>query len=193
MSVLNGGFTPVKALSGETSFTTRRYQKDVSQGAASLIYVGDPVRLTTGGKVAKLLATDTSAAGPGVMGVVARVLVTEAGRPRVHGLPDQHPNVSLTADADWLDIYVDPTIVYSGKLNAAVTAGVIGLAYNVVAGTPVAAAGISGTKLDNSTGASSTLLPFKVVGVSNFSLDSSTSDASGRVEVIINKTPLATN
>lgn len=191
MTVLKGGFTPVKHLTGCGDFVTVRMAKDTSLNDASLVYVGDAVRLTSSGKVARLLAADTSASGPGVFGVVARVLVNENGRPRVHGLSNnQHPNISLTADADWLDVYVDPGIVYSARVDASAGASWIGKTFNVTAAARVTAAGISGMQLAGSTAGTSAYAPFKVLAISDFQTGSHSGDANGRVEVIVNYSPV---
>lgn len=187
MSMPRGGLHPVRHVAGEASFQTQRIQKDSGGGDASLVYVGDPVRLVSG-KVIKLQAADTSATGPGCYGVVARVLVNEAGRARVHGLPDQHPNVSLTADADWLDVYTDKGIVFAGRADASAGDGLIGSGLNTATTARVTAAGISGTLL-NATAVSANRAPFLCVGMANFDLDGG-GDTAGRIEVIINFSPL---
>jgi hypothetical protein len=186
MSVLRGGLTPVRTLDSDNNFTTQRFKKATDQNDASLVYVGDPVRLLSSGQVCRLLPADTSAAGgAGVLGVVARVLVTEKGRPRVHGLPDQHPNISLTSQADYLDVYIDPSIVYSTRIAGSASTAEIGQTVNVTTTARVTAAGISGTILD-STASASSYNPFKIIGISDFSLDTRLGDASGRVECIVN-------
>lgn len=187
MSLPRGGLRPVRHRSGEASFQTTRIQKDNGGGPASLVYVGDPVRLVSG-KVIGLLAADTSAIGPGCYGVVARVLVDQAGRPRVHGLPDQHPNISVTGDADWLDVYTDKGIVFAGRADASAANGLIGSGLNITTTARVTAAGISGVLL-NATAVSANRAPFLCVGVSDFDLDGG-GDTAGRIEVIINFSPL---
>lgn len=189
MSLPRGGLYPVRHMNGDGDFQTQRIQKDSTPPKAdeALIYVGDAVRLLSG-KVVRLSAADTSATGPGVFGVVARILRDEAGRPRVHGLPDQHPNISLTADTDWLDVYTDKGIVFAARVAGSAGNGLIGSGLNVAATARVTAAGISGTML-NATAVSANTAPFMVVGMSNFDLDGG-GDTGGRVEVIINFSPL---
>ena len=188
MSLPRGGLYPVRHMTGESSFQTQRVQKDSTPTKAdeALIYVGDPVRIISG-KAVRVSSADTSATGPGVFGVVARVLVDEAGRARVHGLPDQHPNISLTADADWLDVYTDPGIVFAGRVAGSAGNGLIGSGLNITTTARVTAAGISGTML-NATAVSANKAPFVCVGMSNFDLDGG-GDTAGRVEVIINFGP----
>lgn len=195
MSVLSGGLHPVRHINGSGDFTTQRVKKSVAGGDASLIYVGDPVRLASN-KVTRLVAGDTSAGpGPGVFGVVARILVTEAGRPRVHGLsnsPAQHPNVSLTADDDWLDVYVDTGIVFAARVDGSAGASLVGSGVNIAATARVTAAGISGTII-NGTAVSANTAPFVVLQVSPFNTTTQAGDSSpARVEVMINYGPLKT-
>lgn len=188
MSIPRGGFHPVRHLAGGTDFQTQRIRKDGATGAdASLVYVGDPVRLVSG-RALRLVAADTSATGPGVFGVVARVLVNEDGRPRVHGLPDQHPNISLSADQDWLDVYTDPGIVFSCRVAGSAVNELIGSGLNVATTARVTAAGISGYMV-NATAVSAGTAPFLGVAVSNFDLDGGGSDAGGRMEVVMNYRP----
>lgn len=189
MSLPRGGLYPVRHMNGSGDFQTQRVQKDSTPTKAdeALIYVGDPVRIISG-KAVRLSAADTSAIGPGVFGVVARILVDEAGRPRVHGLPDQHPNISLTANADWLDVYTDYGIVFAGRATGSAGNGLIGSGLNIASTARVTAAGISGTML-NITAVSANTAPFVCVGVSNFDLDGG-GDTAGRIEVVINRTPL---
>jgi len=175
----------VRHLNGNGGFQTQRIRKDSGENDASLVYVGDAVRVVSG-KAVRYLATDVSSSiAPPVFGVVARVLVNEAGRPRVHGLPDQHPNISLTADADWLDVYTDKGIVFAARIAGSATNEFIGTVLNVASTARVTAAGISGMML-NATAISGDRGPFTVVAVSNFDLDGGGSDAGGRVEVIMN-------
>ncbi len=187
MSLPRGGFWPVRHLAGEASFQTQRLRKETGAQDQSLLYVGDPVRLISG-KAVRLTANDTSATGPGVFGVVARILRDEAGRPRVHGLPDQHPNISLTADADWVDVYTDPGIVFATRVAGSATNELIGAGLNIASTARVTAAGISGAMI-NATAVSANTAPFRGVAVSDFDLDGGGSDAGGRIEVVMNFHP----
>ena len=185
MSIPRGGLYPVRSLGGGQAFQTERFPKETGAGDASLLYVGDPVRLVSG-KIIRYTTGDASAnAAPPVLGVVARILVDEAGRPRVHGLPDQHPNISLTAQADWVDVYCDPATVFSARIAGSATNELVDSALQVAATARVTAAWISGSLL-NATAVSGDRGPFLVVGVSNFDLDGGGSDAAGRAEVIVN-------
>ena len=192
MSIPRGGFWPVRHLNGGATFQTTRIRKDSTPPKLdeALIYVGDPVRVLSG-KAVRISAADCSALSCGLFGVVARVLVNEDGRPRVHGLPDQHPNISLTADADWLDVYTDPGIVYSCRVAGSATNELIGSALNVASTARVTAAGISGAMI-NATAVSANTGLFVGVAVSNFDLDGGGSDAGGRMEVVMNYGPLKT-
>ena len=185
MSLPRGGLYPVRHMNGSGDFQTQRIRKDSGSDTASLVYVGDAVRVVSG-KAIRYLSTDVSSSiAPPIFGVVARILVDEKGRPRVHGLPDQHPNISLSADADWLDVYTDKGIVFAGRMETSATNELIGTVVNVATTARVTAAGISGTLL--TVGAvSGDRGPFTVVAVSDFDLDGGGSDAGGRCEVIMN-------
>lgn len=186
-----GGFIPVRHITGDNSFTTRRFKKNHAGSSASdLIYVGDPVRISANGTIARLVAGDvgSSAASttPTTLGVVARFVRDEAGTPRVHGLPDQHPNISLSADTDYADVYVDPGIIYQANIGVSAGASMIGQNATVSAGSRVTAAGQSGTELSLLASAASNEAPFKVVGITQFNLDTRQGDAAGRVECMVN-------
>lgn len=188
-----GGFYPVRTMNGLNCFNTHRYSKLADNGDASLVYVGDAVMVTANGQVKRLLAAQTTAAGGvAVLGVVARVLINEAGRPRVHGLPDQHPNISLTAQADFLDVYIDPAIIYECMIDTSAGRSMIGQTMNVTTTARVTAAGRSGMILDSASSASQSN-PFKVIGISTFATASTqTGDATGKVEAIINHSVMNT-
>ncbi len=185
MSIPRGGLWPVRHSVGGGDFQTQRIRKDSGSDDASLVYVGDAVRLVSGKAIRYLAADVSSSIAPPVFGVVARILVNEDGRPRVHGLPDQHPNVSLSGDADWLDVYTDKGIVFAGRIAGSATNELIGSVLNVASTARVTAAGISGTLL-NASAVSGDRGPFMVVAVSNFDLNGGGSDAGGRCEVVMN-------
>jgi len=192
MTLPRGGFWPVRNQTGDGQFQTVRMQKDTGENDASLIYAGDPVRVVSG-KIIRYTAGDTSAnVGPLIFGVAARFLRDEAGRPRVHGLPDQHPNISLTADADWVDVWADPNIVFASRVPNSAADTLIGTYHTVATTARVTAAGISGT-IVASGAVSGDRAPFVIVDVANFDLDGGKNDAGGRVEVMMNyhmtKTP----
>jgi len=189
MSIPRGGLWPVRHMTGAGVFQTQRIRKDSGADDSSLVYVGDAVRAVSG-KAIRYTAGDCSAnVGPPVFGVVARVLVDEKGRPRVHGLPDQHPNISLTADADWLDVYTDPGIVFAARIAGSATNELIGSVLQIATTARVTGSGISGTML-NATPVSGDRGPFVVVAVSDFDLDGGGSDAGGRCEVVMNYSSL---
>ena len=182
----SGGFSPVRTLDGSNTFSTQRFRKLEDNGDASLVYVGDVVMMTANGRVKRLLAAQTTAAGSvGVLGVVQRILQNEDGRPRVHGLPDQHPNISLTAQADFLDVYVSPEIVYEAFTDTSAGRSMIGQTMNIALTARITAAGRSGMILDTTSSASQ-FNPFKVMQVSDFVLDSRAGDVSARVQCVIN-------
>jgi len=183
------GLIPVRHITGDNSFTTRRFKKTGAATAQALVYVGDPVYILADGDVRRLTAAEvTAAAGVLFAGVVARVLKDEKGTPRVHGLPDQHPNISLSADTDYLDVYVDPGIIYQANIGTSAGLSNIGQTATVSAGARVTAAGMSGTELaleaSADTGGQN---PFRVVGMSQFTLDAQSGDPAGHVEVMFNR------
>lgn len=180
----SGGFTPVRHLHGLNCFQTQRFQKNTAgdAGLTSLIYAGDVVTVTADGTIKAFTNVSASRA---VLGVAARVLINEAGRPRVHGLPDQHPNISLTAQADYIDVYTDPAIVYECFVDTSAAQSMIGQGFNVLATARVTAAGRSGHLLGTAAEVSAKA-PFKVIGVSDFSLATRAGDAEGRVNAIVN-------
>lgn len=182
-----GGFVPVRHITGDNSFATRRFKKTGAATDQALIYVGDPVYILTNGDVRRLTAAEVTA-GAGIVGagVVARVLRDEKGTPRVHGLPDQHPNISLSADTEYLDVYIDPGIVYQANIGASAGASMIGQNATLSAGTRVTAAGLSGSELSLATSAASNEAPFRIVGMSQFSLDTQQGNAAGNVECMFN-------
>lgn len=183
------GLTPVRHITGDNSFATRRFKKTGAATAQALVYVGDPVYILADGDVRRLTAAEvTAAAGALFAGVVARVFKDEKGTPRVHGLPDQHPNISLSADTDYLDVYIDAGIVYQANVGVSAGASMIGQTATVSAGARVTAAGMSGTELaleaSADTGGQN---PFRVIGISQFGLDTQQGNAAGDVEVMWNR------
>lgn len=180
----SGGFRPVRHMNGNNVFQTIRRPKNIAADAGlnSLIYVGDVVSVTADGTVKHYQQVSATRA---VFGVVARVLTNEAGRPRVHGLPDQHPNISLTAQPDYLDLYVDPGIIYECYVDVSAGASMIGQGMSVLTTARVTAAGMSGDFLGQAAVVSAKS-PFKIEGVSDFSLSTRQGDAEGRVQAIVN-------
>lgn len=185
MSIPRGGFWPVRHLNGNGSFQTQRLAKETGANDASLLYVGDPVRIVSG-KVQRYLSTDVSSSvAPPVAGVAARILRDAAGRPRVHGLPDQHPNISLTADADYVDFYSDYGIVFATKAAGNVSAASINTVVNVTTTARITACGISGTIIANAA-VSADRGPFVITEVSDFDIDNQENDTGGRIGVVMN-------
>ncbi len=180
---MSGGFRPIRHLAGHNTFSTQRFQKSTTADDTTLIYVGDPVKLTSG-KVVRYMSTD-GGVGQAVLGIVARVLVSEAGRAKVHSLTvnGQHPDISLTADADWFDVYVDPGIVYAVNCDVSAGSGSIGAACNVKVTGRNTAAGISGSRLTLSGTANA---GFKIIGMIPAIGESSVKSALGNVECVVN-------
>lgn len=189
-NVPRGGFTPVGHLNGSFDFKTVRYAKGGSGGTkdTGLIYVGDPVRLSANGQVVRLVAGDVSAVGVpgGFLGIVAGIYTDEAGSPRLVSLPTQSQRISLSSQADYLDVYIDPSIVYAARTAVSAGASFIGQSMNVTTTARVTAAGISGVQLDSTSAVSAGLNPFKVISVSDFQLDTRQGAASGVVHCVVN-------
>lgn len=183
------GFRPVGHINGLNCWQTQRFLKTVGSDD-SLVYVGDLVRVSAG-QAHRLLPAQVTAGVDGsfgTLGVVARVLVNEEGRPRVHGLsqsPAQHPNISLTADADFLDVYMDPGIIYEIGMDGSAGRSQIGRTVGIAATARVTAAGISGVILDASLSASS-FLPIRVIGISNSELGTRAGSMDGNVLCVLN-------
>ncbi|MGH8601524.1 MAG: hypothetical protein ACREXR_01705 [Gammaproteobacteria bacterium] len=189
----NRGFVPARHLDGANCFHTERFLKATDQNDRSLIYVGDPVYLLADGTIARLHPAQVTAGltgNLGVLGVAARVLVNEDGRPRVHGLtqvPAQHPNISLTADADYLDVYTDPGIVYNCGVDGSAGRSMIGQTVGIAATARTTAAGVGGTILDTAVvTAGSVFNPFKIIGMSDFELSGRAGNSDGNVQAIVN-------
>jgi len=184
-------FKPVTHLDDSNCFVTHRFLKATDQNDASLVYVGELVRILASGEVARLTPAQVTAAVDGTfgaLGVVARVLVNEAGRPRVHGLsqsPQQHPNISLSGDADFLDVYVDPQVVYQISVDGSAGRSLIGQTVGLVATARTTAAGIPGVMLDTSVSASS-FLPIKIIGIADSELASRAGSVDGKVQCVLN-------
>lgn len=186
------GFKPTRHLTGGVGGKhTQRFQKSTSGSDAELIYVGDPIKLNSDGTVSRWLVADVSAAAGQLIGVAAGFKNGSQGRAKTHGLPDQQPTISLTADTDWVEVYTDPHQVYEVVANATATQALIGAAFNVDVTARTTAAGISGYKLDAASSARAEN-PFQVVGISPLER-TLTSAASGRVEVIVNNGLFKTN
>lgn len=188
-NVPSGGLTPVGHQNGSFDFRTQRFAKAAGGTSdANLIYVGDIVRLDSSGQAVRVLAADTSASGGvfgGVLGVVAGIYLDEAGKPQVFGLPTQSPRIALSADVRYLDVYVDPGIIYAARTAASAGASFIGKTMNITTTARVTAAGISGVQIDSASSAASEN-PVKVVAVSEYQLDTRQGSASGVVNVILN-------
>lgn len=178
-----GGLVPVRHITGDNSFTTRRFKKTGAATNEALVYVGDVVYILADGSVRRLVATPSAANGPTMVGVVANIYTDEQGTPRVHGLPTQHPNISLSADTDFLDVYIDPGIVYAANIGTSAGGSDIGSNAQVSAGARVTAAGQSGTTLAVTTSADGV---FKIIGMSQFQLGTRQGNTNGDVEVIVN-------
>lgn len=182
-----GGFRPVRTLDGLNCFPTIRKPKGTGATDKELIYVGDVVGLNADGSVSRIVATDVSATGIArpVFGVVAAVFKDEAGTPYTHSLPTKHPNISNSADADWLDVYYGDNIVYLANIDTSAAFSLTGQAVGIKVTARTTASGISGMMIDASVSASS-FNPFKILGIADTELVTNAGSSTGYVEVIPN-------
>ncbi len=170
-----------------------RYQKNTGQGVHgvdAVIYVGDPVSLTSAGTVSRAHANDK--AGPLInqatnyIGVCTGIYETEAGRPLTH----RTRKYAATADAFWIDVIDDPDVVWEASYGLSANQTSIGSLTGILYNTPVSAAGISGAGLASAATEASTIsVMFRVINVVNLQLDganASNNDQTGRVRVIAN-------
>jgi hypothetical protein len=180
------GFQLSGHVNGQVSPASHRYQKSTTQGANSVIYVGDPVALTSAGTVSRYHA-NTSAGWPETwnwLGVCTGIFETEDGRPLTH----RTNKFAATSDSFWIDVIDDPDAVWEVSYGATANQTVIGSLAYVQYATPVTAAGISGAGLSSAQPAATAVAAgLRIIGVVNLSRDganASNADQDGRVRVI---------
>ena len=175
------GFQLSGHVNGTVCPPAHRYQKSVAAGADSIIYIGDPVVLTSAGTVARVHggSADDAVNYIQYLGVCTGIFETEAGRPLTH----RTRKYAATADAFWLDVIDDPDAIWEASYGISANQTVIGsLAYvNYVSANT--AAGISGAGLEADR-PTTVATPFRIVGIVNLNLDGQTDDKEGRVRVI---------
>jgi hypothetical protein len=184
------GFQLSGHLNGSVCPPAHRYQKSTTANADNVIYVGDPISLTSAGTVSRLHA-NTSAGGAqngtfNYLGVCTGIYETEDGRPLTH----RTNKYAATADAFWIDVIDDPDAVWEVSYGATANQTVMGSLAGVQYATPVTAAGISGAGLSSAQpAATADATMFRVIQVVNLDRDganSSNNDQDGRVRVIAN-------
>jgi len=110
------GFQLSGHLNGTVCPPAHRYQKATDAGQNSVVYVGDPIALTSAGTVARIV--EGSAPGFNTynryLGVCTGIFENEDGRPLTHRVR----KYSATADAAWVDVIDDPDAVWEVSYNA---------------------------------------------------------------------------
>lgn len=181
------GFQLSGHLNGTVAPPAHRFQKAVDRGQDSVIYVGDPIAITSAGTLARLPTYASAGAnldlGDNYIGVCTGIFENEDGRPLTH----RTRKYAATADAFWLDVIDDPDAVWETSFNLSANQTNIGSLAYVAYSSANTAAGISGAGLAGLSVGSATLQPFRIIGVVNLQRDganASNADQSGRVRVI---------
>ena len=183
------GFTPAGHLFGAVSFRTKRYPVSADNAKALGLAKGDAVALR-GGYAVKLDAMGTSGTPKPVLGVVAQPLNSSA-RPFTFAQPQGGPFLPGST-AGFVDVYIDPFIVYSVQCDASVPAVNIGQLIDVTAGGINTAAGTSKMAVKFATITATSTFPFKIIGYAptdpNAVMETGVGEASNQdVHVIINQ------
>ncbi len=193
-----GGFRPIRHLTGGAggSFKTRRFQKDgTATGHFSELFPGDPVILMGTGLVrgATALSAASTPAQRAVVGVVARIVADRDGKPKTFEASGKSLYSSSASTTDWVDVYVDPDIVYEVIMEGGASAGQTEIGRLVqataVQASKVSAAGQSGNEIQSSAPATANCGLYRIVDISPRSLSPTTDkgSSSGLVEVIIDQ------
>jgi hypothetical protein len=173
------GFRPTKhPLSGQF-FASNWYTVPASDATA--LYVGDPVKLATGGDATtgtKLQVT-RAAAGDAIVGVVIGVGVNRLNL----NIDGQVRPASTLQDVLVCD---DPKAIFEvEESNGTLTAANIGKNINHAVGTPSATMARSGATIDVATLATTATLTFKMLGFTT-RFDNDFTSASAKVLVAVN-------
>ncbi len=181
------GFQLSGHLNGTVAPPARRFQKSIVGGADSVIFVGDPISLTSAGTVTRAHINDAAGGGQNgshnLLGVCVGLFETEAGRPLTH----RTNKFAVTADAFWVDVITDPDAVYEVSYGSTANQTSIGVAAGVAYDAAVTAAGISGAGLQSALALVSSSPAWRVIEVVNLQLDganASNNDQRGRVRVV---------
>ncbi len=183
------GFQLSGSLHGTMALPATRYQKDAGTrgGGDSIIYVGDPVSLTSAGTVVRLHVNDLAGGGENgsnnLLGVCTGIFETEDGRP----LTFRTRKYAATADSFWLDVITSPDAIYEVAYGSTANQTAIGTLSGVAYDTPVTAAGISAAGLQSALAIVSGAGAWRVVGVTNLQRDganAANADQLGMVRVI---------
>ncbi len=181
------GFQLSSSLHGSVALPTQRFQKDSDAGDDGVIYVGDPVSLTSAGTVTRLHVNDLAGGGArgshNLLGVCTGIFETEDGRP----LTQRTNKFAATADAFWIDVIMSPDAVYEVSYGSTANQTAIGSLTGVAYDSPVSAAGISGAGVQSALAIVSGAAAWRVISVVNLQRDganASNADQLGRVRVI---------
>lgn len=183
------GFQLSGHANGTVAPPAHRYQKATTGGADSVIYIGDPVSLTSAGTVVRLHPNDTEGGGQNgsnnYLGVCTGLYETEDGRP----LTFRTNKWAATADAFWVDVIDDPDAVWEVSYGSTANQTSMGVLTGVAYDAPVSAAGISGAGVQSALAIVSGANAFRVIQIVNLQRDGANADnndLSGRVRVIAN-------
>ncbi len=181
-----GGFRPIRHLTGGAGgcFKTRMFEKN----AADQVFPGDALQLLGTGLVTRMADSsgDTTPAQRQVVGVAARVVQNRQGRPKTFATSGK--NLFSPAGAtDWIEVYVDPAIVYEAIYHTSAGQAQIGELVSTSAKANVSAVGQNNTVVGVPTSANADS-PFRIVDISPRSLTPSNDkgSAGGLIEVVIN-------
>lgn len=150
------GLRPVNILgSSPMSHGIRQYK--IASGYATAIYKGDLVKLVIGGTIEK--DTGTTSATP--VGVFLGVEYTDPSTKQLWHR--QHWTASTVASDAMAYVCDDPDMLFEIQADDTLGQNAIGANFAIVQGTGSATTGLSGVKLDASTGAATNTLPLRCV------------------------------
>ena len=177
------GFVPCRKLGGGTAITKTM---SVSAVANEAYFLGDPVIMSTTGKVRPLKAATPLATRP--LGVIVGLL-DSAGKPLTHSLPTRGPYLTSGA-VGYALVNCDPNQTYVAEYGGNVNDAVIFSGCKVSAGAPSTTTGLSGYGLDG-TAITTSDAQFRILGLapdqylSYPRVSGATSAPSALVEVMI--------
>lgn len=170
VSRLNG-FRPVKTITG-APYNGQANQYFVPASDATVIMVGDLVKLGGAGRDATGIATVTrAAAGDAILGVVVGIGFTGMGDSQnVPPVNDLNTPVFRRASTDrYVMVADDPNLILEAQLSSAAgyTNADLGLNVNFRATAGNTTSGSSGFDVDIATKATTATLPLKLIGIPN--------------------------
>jgi len=187
MAATPNGFKAVRHLSGTNNFRTRTIAVDDSNPKP--IYMGHAVVLSSG----KAVEHTSTGVGP-ILGIVKACYSSLKNRPLTFNQPNSGPFIPAST-AGFVDVYIDPDIVYEVVADSGMTAAQVGdLADITATGSGASNTGISKMALDTTTIAAQTsanvqTLPFRVIGLARVEetpVGSGFTANALKVEVIVN-------